>query len=377
MSRNRIVRLVLQALVLLVVAVGIAHSSRKAALQLAAQQTVLAESAAEREATASQTVDSNERARLLSEAARLRAAVDRFWYASPALLLLSGLCYAIGLLPANWYWRQCLLAMDQRAPLLATSWAYFYGGLGKYFPGKAMVIILRLNALSAYNFKKMATAITIFMETLTMMAVGGAVASLCLIALNIDWKLTALAVSLLVCMFLPTLPPALRLIIAKLQRGVSAETLREWTSRIHAGLILKGWIAMLATWLMWGLSLLCILQGLPIAEHLATNWTQLILSALGACTLAVVLGFVSLLPGGAGVREVVLSTILAPIVGPTAALCAAIWLRVIWLATELAVVAVIALIRAVAPRSSSNDTASTHTASSNTATNQTANASRS
>jgi len=356
MSRKRIFRFVLQALVLLIVAVGIAHSSRKAALQLATQRTALAESAAAREATASQTSDADERARLLSEAARLRTAVDRFWYASPTLLLLSGLCYALGLLPANWYWRQCLLTMDQRAPLLATSWAYFYGGLGKYFPGKAMVIVLRLNALSAYNFKKMATAITIFMETLTMMAVGGALASLCLIALNLDWKLTALAVALLLCMFLPTLPPVLRFIIAKLQRGVSAKTLREWTSRIHTGLILKGWGAMLVTWLMFGLSLLCVLQSLPIAEQTTTNWTQLMLSALGACTLAVVLGFVSLLPGGAGVREVVLSTILAPIVGPTAALCAAIWLRVIWLATELALVALIALIRLALPCSASAET---------------------
>ena len=228
---------------------------------------------------------------------------------------------------------------------LATTWAYFYGGLGKYFPGKAMVIVLRLGALKAYDFKKMATAITIFMETLTMMAVGGALAAICLIVLNLDWRLTLLAVGLLLAMFLPTLPPILRMIIAKLQRGVSAETLREWTSRIHFGLVFRGWIAMFFAWLLFGLSLLCILRGLPIAESLETDWLRLMLSSLGACALAVVLGFVSLLPGGAGVREVVLSTILAPVVGPAAAFCAAIWLRITWLATELAVVAILAAVR--------------------------------
>ncbi len=62
----------------------------------------------------------------------------------------------------------------------------------------------------------------------------------------------------------------------------------------------------------WGLSLQCVLNGLPIAETSDATGTQLLLSSLGACALAVVLGFVSLLPGGAGVREVVLSTILAP-----------------------------------------------------------------
>ena len=351
MLRKRTIRLVLQILVLLIVGLGIVQSARKSAIQLAQQRSEITDSASVLEAKAAAATDVAERNRMLGEATRLRRVADRFWHASPPLLALAAMCYAIGLLPANWYWRQCLLTMDQRAPLLATTWAYFYGGLGKYFPGKAMVIILRLGALAEYDFKKMATAITIFMETLTMMAVGGALAALCLIALNLDWKLTVLATGLLVGMFLPTLPPVLRVIIAKLQRGVAPETLREWTQRIHYGLILKGWGAMAIAWILFGLSLLCVLRGLPIAEQVTTNWTQLLLSSLGACALAVVLGFVSLLPGGAGVREVVLSTILAPVVGPTAALCAAIWLRVTWLVTELAIVALLAVIRFASRRS--------------------------
>lgn len=345
MSPKRIFRLAAQVLILLIVAVGIVHSGRKAALQLAAQRTELAEKATQAESAALEASDPKGRELLHRNATRLRTAVDRFWQVSPLMLVASALCYAIGTLPASWYWRQCLLTMDQRAPLLATNWAYFYGGLGKYFPGKAMVIVLRLGALKEYDFKKMATAITIFMETLTMMAVGGALAAGSLILLNLDWRLTVLSVGLLVAMFLPTLPPVLRIIIAKLQRGVSPETLREWTSRIHFGLVLKGWLAMTLTWLLFGLSLLFILKGLPIAESHETDWMRLMLSSLGACALAVVLGFVSLLPGGAGVREVVLSTILTPIVGPAAALCAAIWLRITWLASELAVVAVLACIR--------------------------------
>lgn len=354
MSPKRILRLVAQVLVLLVVVIGIVHSGRKAALQLASQRSDLAEKATQAETASQNAVDASEREQLQLEAVRLRNAVDRFWQVSPMMLLASAVFYALGTLPANWYWRQCLLTMDQRAPFLATTWAYFYGGLGKYFPGKAMVIVLRLGALKNYHFKKMATAITIFMETLTMMAVGGALAAICLILLNLDWRLTLLAIGLLLAMFLPTLPPILRLIIAKLQRGVSAETLREWTRRIHFGLVFRGWIAMVLGWLLFGLSLLCILRGLPIAETLETDWTRLMLSSLGACALAVVLGFVSLLPGGAGVREVVLSTILAPVVGPAAALCAAIWLRITWLATELAVVALLAALRFALPSRSPN-----------------------
>ncbi len=351
MSSKRIVRAALQTVVLLIVALGIVHSARKASSQLTAQREQLADQAKRTLAAATESEDPAERARLQAEAERLKSTVTRFWQADTPPLLAAGLLYAVGMLPASWFWRQCLSAMDQHAPVLVTNWAYFYGGLGKYFPGKAMVIVLRLGALQAYDIKKMATTITIFMETLTMMAVGGAWAAVSLILLNLDWKLTALAISLLLATFIPTWPPILRLLIAKLQPGVSRETIRSWTSRIHFGLIVKGWVALTCTWFAFGLSLLCVLKGIPIADTSQTTLSVLMLSALGACALAVVLGFVSLLPGGAGVREVVLSTILAPVVGPTAALCAAVWLRIVWLATELVSVALLAILRSLTHRS--------------------------
>ncbi len=345
MSSKRIVRTALQMIVLLIVTLGIVHSARKASLQLTAQRGQLAAEAELALEAAAQTEDPKERSRLHAQAARLNASVANFWQAKPQQLLAAGLLYALGMLPASWFWRQCLFAMDQQVPALVTNWAYFYGGLGKYFPGKAMVIVLRLGALQEFGVKKMATTITIFMETLTMMAVGGAWAAVSLILLNLDWKLTALAISLLIGTFLPTFPPILRLLIAKLQQGLPAETIRSWTSRIHFGLIIKGWAALTITWFAFGLSLLCILKGIPVADTAQASWSVLLLSSLGACALAVVLGFVSLLPGGAGVREVVLSTILAPVVGPAAALCAAVWLRIVWLAAELIVVAVLATLR--------------------------------
>jgi glycosyltransferase 2 family protein len=345
MTRKRIVRIALQTVVLVIVAWGIVHSAQKARVQLAEQRSELAEKARLTLEAASRTQDPYEKDRLQSEAERLQSAVTHFWQADPIRLVAAGLLYAFGMIPASWFWRQCLAAMDQQAPILVTNWAYFYGGLGKYFPGKAMVILIRLGALQEFGIKKMATTITIFMETLTMMAVGGAWAAVSLILLNLDWKLTTLAICLLAGTFLPTFPPILRLVITKLQPGLPAETLRSWTGRIHFGLILKGWVALSISWLAFGLSLLCILKGIPIAETAHVSWTTLMLSSLGACALAVVLGFVSLLPGGAGVREVVLSTILAPVVGPAAALCAAVWLRVTWLATELIAVALLAALR--------------------------------
>jgi glycosyltransferase 2 family protein len=341
--------MIIQVVVLLIVGLGIVHTGRKARQQLNAQRQALIEQARQAQAEAEGTNDPVVQQRKLAEAQALLVTVDHFWYASPSYLLGAGIVYMFGMWPAYWYWRQCLLAMDQHVPSLATHWAYFFGNLGKYFPGKAMVVVLRLAALSEFGVKKVVTTVTIFMETLTMMAVGGACAAICLLLLNLDWRLTAISLGLLVTTFIPTLPPVLRWIILLLQPGVPSHILTQWTGRIHFGLIAKGWLALSLTWILFGLSLQMVLQGLAISEGSQVPWHVNSLSCLGASALAVVLGFVSLVPGGAGVRELVLSAILTPVFGPTAALCGAVWLRITWLAAELAIVAILAALKFVFP----------------------------
>ncbi len=349
-TRNKRIRTVLQLVIVTLVAWGIVHSARKSGRQLATQRAALTSQATELRNRAAQTTDSAQAAEFRQQADQATAAAEKFWLAHPSGLLAAGLIYALGMVPGSLFWRQCLRALDQPTHLLTILWAYFYGNLGKYFPGKAMVIILRLAALEPLGIKKTATSITIFMETLTMMSVGGAMAGICMIALNIDWRLTLLSLGLLAATFLPTFPPLLRFLIPKLQRGVDPEALQAWAERIDAKLFIRGWLWLSVTWIAFGLSLLLVMRSLPIAnfEHAATS--TLVLSCFGSCALAVVLGFVSLLPGGAGVRELVLSIVLSPVVGPTAALCGAVWLRVVWLATELLMVALLFVVKRLVPK---------------------------
>ncbi len=340
-------RKLFQLCALILVAWGIYHSLRKSSDELATRRRELFAQAAELREQAKSAIDPAERQRLAQQADRLSRNADNYWKASPVGLLGASLLYGVGMLPACLYWRRCLLAFEQPGhDLLDVMWAYFYGNLGKYFPGKAMVIVLRLAALEKHGIKKTATSITIFMETLSMMSVGGAIAALCLIALNLDWKLTVLAIGLLMCTFVPTSPPLLRYLLPKLQRGVEAATLRIWTDRITWRLLARGWMMLAVTWIAFGISLLLVLQSLPSTDFGNSSRTVIMLSSLGACALAVVLGFVSLIPGGAGVREVVLLTVLTPVVGSAvAALCGALWLRIVWLATELGAVGLLGMAR--------------------------------
>lgn len=332
--KSRHLRVAAQVFALVLVAWGIMHTGRQATERLTEQQAQLELAAEQLESDATELAPA-EQAALMQQAQKLRQRAATFWQASPVWLALSGLTYALGMLPAGWYWRVCLRKLDQPAPIGLTLYAYLLGHLGKYFPGKAMVIVLRLAVLAPLGVLKVATTLTIFMETLTMMAVGSAMAAISLLWLELDWRWTLLACGLMLLTFAPTLPPILREVLKRTQRQVDPELMRLWLARIDWRLLTRGWLSLGVTWLCYGLSLYCVLRASPTAEFAEVPGLTIALSSLGACAMAVVLGFVSFLPGGAGVREVVLSTMLSPIVGPVAAIAAAVWLRVVWLLTEM------------------------------------------
>lgn len=336
----RYAKLAFRILALLVVVLGVWQSIRSSTSELAKQQAELGERADQLVKEAADE-PADKAALLLNRAREMRLEASRFWQADPGKLCLASLFYACAMLPACLFWRRCLVELNQVHHLLDTCWAYFYGALGKYFPGKAMVIVLRVDALQHHGIQKTTTAMTIFMETLTNMAVGGAVAAVSLIWLNLDYRLSLLAAGLLVATAVPVSPPVLRFLLPKLQRGVPAATISEWKHRISWSLFLRGWVMLSVGWLLNGFGLMFVLQSLPSSQVASSDGLILYASATGACALAVVAGFLSLLPGGAGVREVVLSVVLSPAVGPVAALCAALWMRLVWIGTELLVVLVL------------------------------------
>ena len=61
--------------------------------------------------------------------------------------------------------------------MLETTRAYYVGHLGKYVPGKALVVIIRTGLISGPRVDTTVAAVSIFIETLTMMAVGAFLAA--------------------------------------------------------------------------------------------------------------------------------------------------------------------------------------------------------
>jgi glycosyltransferase 2 family protein len=314
---------------------GTYRSIEKSAQQLQLQRANLQEQIREIQRQPPPSGDEASSREQLETLARLTNQLENYWQADWRYLSLAGVVYSISLLISGAYWWTCLRAMEQVVPWRIAAWAYLYGNLGKYVPGKAMLVIMRLACLAPWGVRKVATTLTIFMETLTSMAVGGTVAAFCVLVLNLDWRISLGAVAMLLCTAIPTAPPILRLVLRRLQSGVEPARLQQWTERLNWQLTWKGWIYLGFTWIGFGLSLGCVLYGLPSVQWLADSPIHFWLSVFAACGLSVVAGFISFTPSGAGVREVVIAAVLSPIVGPTAALSCAIWLRITWVISDI------------------------------------------
>lgn len=258
-------------------------------------------------------------------------------------LVLAGAAYLAGWFPAIWYWRDLLGRMGERVTWMEASRAYFCGHLGKYVPGKAGVILIRMGMLRQTGVRAHVAALSATYESLMSMA-AGAVMGIALVpwvlpdqtlerwlrgtvspaAARIIFPLSVLAASVLGLSFLSWI---LNLLVQRLVPAATKEGNRSVgnipPSYAAFGLLLLGW------W-FHGLSLGFTIQSVspqPLDWRDWPTWTA-------GVSLATVLGFLAVFsPGGMGVREWALMEIFGPQLGFRAVLVAGL-LRIVWLAGE-------------------------------------------
>lgn len=250
--------------------------------------------------------------------------------------VLSGLIYMAAQLPMAWYWRQTLLALEQPAPWLAANIAFFLSQIGKYVPGKAMVVLIRTERMQRSGGSKRLIAAAVFIETLTIMAIGGVIAAVLISIVHKDdedpttrlW-LIGLSVFLAVGCLIPTWPPVVRRILAMLSSSKQNMILR--VDDLNYWLMLKGWGVALVTWTGLGLSVLFAAMAVEATEGIASQHLTLWILAAALPSVA---GFLSLLPAGIVVRDGLLLMILVPYLGEANALATTLASRLIWIMSE-------------------------------------------
>jgi uncharacterized membrane protein YbhN (UPF0104 family) len=270
------------------------------------------------------------RSAVVEAAARLRQ--QRL---APAWLAVSGLLYLAGLLPEGLFWHRVLRALGQDAGLGETLRAYFIGHLGKYVPGKAMVVVLRAGLIRSQRVDTGLAVASVFLETLTMMSVGAFLAAAILAAAFPEHlAFVGLAIVMMVLAGLPTLPPVFSRLARLAGLGRSSPAIAEKLAGLRYRLLAGGWAAMTIGWLLMGASLWAVLRAMGPTPDLWAQWHL----DTAAVAVAVVGGFVSMIPGGLLVREAVLTGLLARQLGdPALALIAAATLRLVWLVAEVAI----------------------------------------
>jgi hypothetical protein len=270
---------------------------------------------------------------------------ERHWSPAqlrPIWLLAAMVLYLLGLVPSALFWRRILQAMGQQATIGETLRAYFIGHLGKYVPGKALVVVLRAGLIRSQRVDAAAAAVSVFYETLASMAVGACLAAVILaIGFSQHLAFVLLAIVLVIAAGLPTHPAVFRWLVARVARVRATERTLGELGRLDFTTLAVAWLAIAGGWCLIGLSLWSTL--------VAGGFAQWPLSAgdaavcIASAALAVVAGFLSFIPGGAGVREAVLIELLQPSFGEAGAVISAIVARAAWLAAELGISAVLYL----------------------------------
>jgi glycosyltransferase 2 family protein len=275
----------------------------------------------------------------------------RPWQFDFGWLAASGGMYLLGTLWCAVFWHRTLRALGQPVGLWQAIRAYYIGQLGKYVPGKAMVVILRAGLVRGPGVDTSLAAVSVFFETLTMMSTGALMAA----AMLAVWfrgqpLLFWAAMGMMLAAGLPTLPPVFRRLVRLVGVGRTTPAVAEKLANLGYGTMLLGWVLTGLGWAILGLSFWAMLRGLGAADANPLPQLHLFTTAI---TLAMVAGFVSFVPGGAVVREAVLTELMVPYLGDTVSLVGAVLLRLVWLVAELVISGILYCTYAIRRHSSS------------------------
>lgn len=330
-KRKNLVR-VAKWVIAIVVAAGLFLAVRSAIDQWNAEKEKLGGQIADLDQQIAGQADESKREILIRDKSRLESSVPTMANLGWTRIALASLLYALAMLPPGFVLAAAIRSLGERASLPTAMASQLLGHVGKYVPGKAMVIVLRVGALSTDGVSAVTSTISVFMETLLMMAVGAAVACLVIFWLPVPTWLMATAAVVAVAASIPTLPPILKRVAAKVaHRNPTQNVSDHATSSIRFFLV--GWAWSLLSWMLIGAAFTLLVSAIPSPAALPT---PLVLYAVctAAISLAMVVGFASLLPGGAGVRELVLTTLLALAIGTAHALLAAVAARLMFIVVE-------------------------------------------
>lgn len=249
--------------------------------------------------------------------------------------------YLVGLGLFGCFYTRILTNSPTPIPLVPAVRAYYISHLGKYVPGKALVVVMRAGFSAPYGARPATAAFATLYETLVMMAAGGVVAVLGFVVPPVQLVPLGVSAGLGVAFLIVVAPrvfPWVSKLISVPFPGVGPDAFPFFSSRLLA----EGLLWSLAGWILLGLSEVAVIYAVAPRVIPLEVWPVII----GSVALATVAGFaVAVLPAGLLVREWVLMTTLVPAVGENVAVVSTLLLRLVWVVGEVLAAAALGLAR--------------------------------
>lgn len=224
-------------------------------------------------------------------------------------------------------WLRVASAFSLDAPLRTSAYAWFASQLGKYIPGKVMILLMRVSAYAGYPSRKVAAASTLeFLGSVAASSIVillGVAFSPSFFAVEVRTASAVLLAVVLILLYPPILLGVMNALLVALRRTPILETptyrslLAVVTLYTANGLVIG----------LWAFFLFNALAPLEWRYYLVLT---------AACHLATVIGFVALFaPGGIGVREGILFVILPLFIARPTVIVGALLMRLISFTVEL------------------------------------------
>jgi hypothetical protein len=226
-------------------------------------------------------------------------------------------------------------------PVLPALRAYYISHLGKYVPGKALVVVLRAGLSAPFGARPATAAFATVYETVVMMASGGLIAAIGFATPPVQGLALGAGLGLGLTFLIlvePRIFPRLSKLLSIPFRGVGSDAFPHYSHRLLG----EGLLWSSCGWIFLGLSQVAVIAAVMGRLPALEVWPAII----GGVALATVAGFaVAVLPAGLGVREWVLMVALKPAIGESLAVVSTLVLRLVWVVGEATAAAALGFLR--------------------------------
>jgi len=257
---------------------------------------------------------------------------------NPVWLVLAFLAVIVALVLSMLSWIVVWPAFGIRLPVLRGGRVFFVSQLGKYLPGSVWPIAAQAQMAGEVGLAKSSSIVLSLISMLVSIATGLGLGAVLVPFIDVHlledyWWLPIVGVAFLVCLTPPVMRFGVRLALRILRRPDAQFTYGWRVAGQSSGL-------QAANWLFAGVQLWLVLIGLGVDP------ARSFVPSIAAMALAFALGVLLIpFPAGIGVREFVLTAVLASVTGAGVAVTAAILSRLLYAIADFAVAGVAAAIR--------------------------------